>query len=278
MRRTARVVALAALFLLPAPLAAQAGGGISVGTVKLANGATQRDLNGIVGIQPKEWLTITATVSAVHIATTYAGTPVTSDGLGDLPISVGATRALPGPRDAELGATLDLVLPTGDATAGLGTGSFTMSGGVGAAVNPTTRLRVAVAASRLLTGEGGTSALTPTRATALALEGELALAPRWAGTLSVEADVGPADSALALDRSLGLGARYQLHGPVSLTLDASHGLSASAPKWALVVGIGTTLGGNNPAGGELSSRRIAKSLSAGAGRGNGSGKVGHGRP
>lgn len=276
MRTFARSAVAITLFVLPATLVAQAGGGLSVGTVKLANGATQRDINGIVGLQPREWLTITATVSAVHIATTYAGAPVTSDGFGDLPISVGAAHAFAGPREVELGTTLDLVLPTGDASAGLGTGSFAMSGGVGAGMSPASRLRLAVAASRLLTGDAGTSALSPTRATSLAVEGALALTPRWSGSLSLAADVGPADSAQGLDRSVGMGARYQLHGPVDLTFDASHGLSPSSPRWALVIGIGTTLGGNNPAGGELSSRRIAHGLSAGVGRGQGSGKVGHG--
>jgi len=217
-------------------------------------------------------------VSAVHIATTQAGTPLTSDGFGDLPISIGAAHTFADRHATELGLTLDLSLPTGDAAAGLGTGAFAMSGGIGAGVGVGDKVRVAAAASRELTGSAGTSALSPTRATSLAFEGDLTVAPRWTTILSLAADVGPTDSTQALDRALGVGARYQLHGPVSITLDASHGLTASAPRWALVLGIGTTIGGNNPAGGALSSRRIAHGVSAGVGRGNGTGHVGHGHP
>lgn len=264
--------------LAPLALAAQAGGGISVGAVKLANGSSQRDVNGIIGIQPRTWLSITATVSAVHIAVTDSGPPRTSDGLGDLPITIGAAHTFPGRAETELGATLDLSLPTGDASAGLGTGAFAMSGGIGAGTALSPRIRVAAAASRELTGAAGTSALTPSRATSLAFEGQMMVTPRWAAVLALAADVGPRDSTLALDRSIGIGGRYTVRGPIVLTMDAAKGLSLGAPRWAFAVGFGTSFGGNNPAGGALSSRRISHGVSAAVGRGQGSGHVGHGHP
>jgi hypothetical protein len=246
--------------------------------VRLANGASQTDLNGIVGLAPAPWLSITATVSEVHISQTVSGSTVTSNGLGDLPIAIGAARTFPGTAEFELGATLDVTLPTGSSTEGLGTGSTAVSAGFGFGGRPGPRIRLAAAASRTLTGDAGTSALSPTRATSLALEGQYSITPRWAGSLSLAADVGPADSTQALDRSLGIGTRWTVHGPIALTMDAAAGLTSSSPRWALVIGFGTTFGGNNPASGELSSKRLAHAVSSGVGRGQGSGKVGHGHP
>lgn len=270
--------AVATLLLVPVLAAAQTGGGVSVGAVRLANGATQRDLNGTIGVQPRSWLTVTATVSEVHVATGTTGGQLTSNGLGDLPVSVGAAHTFADRHSTELGATLDLSLPTGDAAVGLGTGSFGMSGGIGAGIGVGERLRLAIAASRELTGSAGTSALSPARATALAAEGDLTLDPRWTAALSLAADVGPHDSTQALDRSVGIGGRYAVHGPLGVTLDLARGLTGGAPTWAVVLGFGTTIGGNNPAGGALSSRRIAHGVSAAVGRGQGAGHVGHGHP
>ncbi|MBW8772422.1 MAG: hypothetical protein JF590_03895 [Gemmatimonadetes bacterium] len=254
------------------------GAGTSVGAVKLANGVSQTDVNAVIGLAPAEWLAVTATLSRVHITQAGSGGIATSDGLGDLPISVGATRAIPGRGAVELGASFDLTLPTGNSADGLGTGSTSLSAGLGIGASPTPRLRLAAAASRSLTGDAGTSALSPARATSLAFEGQYALTSRWTGSLSLAADVGPADSALALDRSIGVGARYAVHGPVALTLDAARDLSETAPRWALVLGFGTTFGGNNPSAGELSAKRIAHAVSKSVGRGQGSGKIGHGHP
>ncbi len=267
------LILIASIIALPA--GAQAfGAGISAGAVKLANGASQTDLNGIIGVAPASWLSITATLSEVHIAETVSGSTATSNGVGDLPIAIGAARTFPGRGSVELGAALDLTLPTGNSGAGLGTGSTAASAGLGIGGSPTPRLRFAAAASRSLTGDAGTSALSPSRATSLAFEGQYAFTPRWSGALSLIADVGPADSALALDRSIGIGGRYEVHGPVAFTLDAARGLTSSSPRWAIVIGFGTTFGGNNPAGGELSSKRLAHAVSKSVGRGQGSGKVG----
>jgi hypothetical protein len=244
----------------------------------LANGASQTDLNGIVGLAPAPWLSVTATLSEVHISQVVSGSTLTSNGLGDIPITIGAARTFPGAAEFELGATLDVALPTGSSAEGLGTGSTAVSAGFGVGGRPAPRIRLATAASRTLTGDAGTSALSPTRATSLAFEAQYAITPRWAGALSLEADVGPADSTQALDRSIGIGARYVVHGPIAFTFDAARGLTPSSPRWALVLGFGTSLGGNNPASGELSSKRLAHAVSAGVGRGQGSGKVGHGHP
>lgn len=261
------------------PARAQAfGAGTSVGAVKLATGESQADLNGMIGLAPASWISITATLSEVHISQTVSGSTATSNGLGDLPIAIGAAHTFQGAGSIELGGSFDITFPTGNAADGLGSGSTAMSAGVGVGGGAGPRVRLAAAASRSLTGDAGTSALSPTRATSLAIEGQYEITPRWSAALSLAADVGPADSALALDRSIGFGARYMVHGPVAFTFDAARGLTSSSPRWALVLGFGTTFGGNNPAGGALSSKRLAHAVSKSVGRGQGSGNVGHGHP
>ena len=53
-----------------------------------------------------------------------------------------------------------------------------------------------------------------------------------------------ADSAAVLSRSLAAGLAYSLAGPLTLTVDASHGLSGGAPSWAMSIGIGTAFAGH----------------------------------
>lgn len=270
-----RRLALLGLLLAPAPVAAQVGAGVTAGTVHLPSGATQKDLNGIVQVSPTPWLTLGATVTHVHVSQTAGSVTASSDGVGDLPLSAAVEKALPGRMAPVLGAALDLTVPTGDAAAGLGTGSTTVGMDLGVEVTPRAGTRLALGASRELSGNAGTSALSPSRATSLAVEGGFTFAPRWTAALSLSADVGSADSGQALDRSFGIGVTHLLRGPLALTVDAGRGLTSTAPQWELSIGIGTVFGGNNPVGGQLTSKRLAHALSAGVNRGQGKGKTGH---
>ena len=267
------------LFLLPTVLASalpaqQVTGGVTAGAVTLANGATQSDLNAVLGVAPVPWLSVTATLSRVHLSEVVSGSTATSNGFGDLPISLAIARGSNGGWSPEFGAALDVSIPTGNSACGLGTGTTGFGADVGIGGSPNARTRLAASASRELSGTSGVSALSPSHATSLAIEAAYALTPRWTTSLSLSGDLGAADSTQSLGRAIGAGARYELHQPLALTFDMGRGLTSGGSKWAIAIGFGTTFGGNNPVSGDLSSRRLSKVNSPGAGRGHGTGNAG----
>ena len=267
--------ALLALPLRPAFAQGPLAGGATAGSVSLPNGASQSDLNGIVRLSPVHWFALTATLSAVTVSQTVSGVTATSSGLGDLPISASVATAIHSRWSPEVGAALDVSLPTGDPNAGLGTGTTGLSADLGVGVTPRPRVGLALGASKELSGSAGTSALSASSATSLSAEGEYEFRPGWRGSLSLDGDVGTADSGQSLNRSIGVGLVHALHGDLAITFDAGHGLTSSAPGWTVAIGFGSVFGGNNPVTGAFSSKRLAHALSSAVGRGQGSGHVGH---
>lgn len=272
--RSLIVGAAAIPFIVSVALGQGVTGGATLGSVKLASGATQVAGTGIIQVAPAQWLTVSASPSYVHLSQAISGTTYTSSGLGDLPVTAAASTSLPGRLSPELGAALDLSLPIGNSACGLGTGTVGTSLDLGAGASLTDHLHVALGASRALSGDQGTSALSPSEATSLSLDAEYALSRRFTGSASVSGDFGVADSGQALDRSFGLGGRLALAGPMALVFDTRFGVSSGSSPWAISFGLGTAFGGTNPVSGAYSSKRIQRALSGGSNRGSGSGKFG----
>ncbi|MFI5235902.1 MAG: hypothetical protein ACHQXA_09340 [Gemmatimonadales bacterium] len=270
-----RLVLIAGPLIASTALAQGITAGATVGSVKLESGATQVAGTGIIQLAPSSWLTLAAMPSYAHLSQKDStGASVTSSGMGDLPLSAAAATTLPGALSPELGAAFNLSLPTGNSACGLGTGTVGTSLDLGVGASLTDNLHLALGASRELSGDQGTSAFSPTQATSLSLDAEYSLTSRWTGSVSVGGDFGPADSGQALNRSIGVGGRYALAGPMMVVFDTRFGLSSGSAPWALSIGLGTAFGGTSPVSGAYSSKRIQKSLGGGSNRGSGRGKFG----
>src|SRR5438045_875723 len=148
------LVRCAALLLAAAsPVAAQSaiGVGTSAGVVKLTDQRSEEALSGVLEYQPNAWLSLYAIPAVLHLSDNVNGRPVSSSGLGDLPLVVAASYASPTPGSPPVGAALLAVLPTGNAACGHGLTAasprWILSVGVGTAfggsspVTPTTPLR-----------------------------------------------------------------------------------------------------------------------------------------
>lgn len=264
------------LFGRAAPASGQSplSAGIVGGSLELPAGGSQTDLNGILKFAPAPWFSVTGTLSALRVSLPAPGGDATASGFGDLPLSFAVAAPVHAHWSPEIGAALDLTLPTGDPAQGLGTGAATVGADLGLGVTPRPAVAIYFDASRELSGQGGISALNSSGTTSLSLDGEYAFAPRWKGELSLSGEVGTPDSGTSLHRTLGLGVARELRGPLELTLDIGHGLSTASPGWALALGFGAVFGGNNPVSGALSSHRLAHAVSSTVGRGQGHGHVG----
>ena len=259
-----------------APAAAQSGAsaGVTAGAAKLSDTRSEQALTGILQLQPRPWLTLSAIPVLVHVSDQVSGRAVSSSGPGDLPLVAGAATAFRAAWSPSVGAALIVTLPIGDAACGLGAGETAVGANVAAGVSPTDRLHVWAGASRNVSGLATQSTLSAPRSTALRVDAGYDVARRWRASASFAADVGQADSTQALSRMIGGGAAYAIAGPLVLVIDASHGLTSSSPRWVVSLGVGTAFASTSLVSPTSPLQRQQTSLARGVNRGSGSGKTG----
>ena len=275
MDRTTEILILLCI-LGSAAAGAQSGAsaGVTAGAAKLSDTRSEQALTGIVQLQPRPWLTLSALPALVHVSDEVSGRPVSSSGPGDFPLVVGAATAFRAEWSPSVGAALIVTLPVGDAACGLGAGQAAVGANVAAGISPTDRLHVWAGASRNLSGLATQSTLSAPRSTALRLDAGYDLARRLRASASFAADVGQADSTQALSRMIGAGAAYTIAGPLMLVIDGGHGLTSSSPRWVLSLGLGTAFASTSLVSPTSPLGRQQTSFGGGVNRGSGSGKTG----
>lgn len=255
---------LAYLVVVVPPVAAQdLTAGVSVGVVKLTDTRSEQALSGILAYQ-SGWFSLYAIPAVLHVSDTNTVTKrsVSSSGLGDLPLIAAASYTSPAHGSPSVGASLAVVLPTGNAACGLGSGQAAAGLDVGAGVSPG-RAHFWADASRSLSGVSSQSSLNAPKATAIRLEAGYEVSPGWTWTGSVGFDVGTADSTQPLSRVIGLGVSHTLAGPLMLTVDGGHGLTTGSPQWVLAVAVGTAYAGSSPVTPTSPLRRIGTTFRTG---------------
>jgi hypothetical protein len=243
----------------------QIAAGASAGYVKLSGERSEQALSGIVEVQPNAWLTLYAVPAWLRVSDTVSGRSVSSGGLGDLPLVAAAAYTSPTAWSPTVAAALIAVLPTGNASCGLGNGVTTAALDVGVAVAPAAgRGHVSADASRGLSGVAQSTVSGP-RATTLRVEAGYDVTPRWTWTASVGLDV-TADSTAY--RVIGLGVRHGIAGgPLAIAVDGSHGLTAASPQWVVSLGVGTAYSGGSPVTPTSPLRRLGTTFGGGGGGG-----------
>src|SRR5213593_3114611 len=192
--------------------------GVSAGVVQITGHRSEQVVSGVLEYEPSSWLSLYVNPAVLHVSDSTSRGTVSSSGLGDLPVVAAVSRTFLTPWSPTLGAALVAVLPTGNASCGLGNGQTAAGMDLGLALSPG-RAHLSVDASRSLWGVAAQSSLNAPRATTLRVEAGYDLAPRWTWAGSLGVDVGTADSTQTLSRVIGLGVRYTLAGPLMLTVD-----------------------------------------------------------
>ncbi|HYL21303.1 MAG TPA: transporter [Gemmatimonadales bacterium] len=257
-----RTLARGFAFLLAAASSAAAqsvNAGVSAGWVKLTDSRSEEALSGTLEYQAG-WLSLYAMPGVLHVSSTVSGRTVSSSGLGDTPLVAAASYTAPGPGSPTVAAALLAVLPTGNASCGLGMGQTTAGVDVGAGLSPG-KAHLSADASHSVSGISSQSVLNAPKATTLRFEAGYDVAPRWTWTASVGVDVGTSDSTQALSRVIGLGVSHTLRGALLLNVDGSRGLTTASPQWVLSVGLGTAFGGSSPVTPTTPLRRLRTTFS-----------------
>jgi hypothetical protein len=216
-------------------------GSARAATLNLSDTSSLAALSGVLEYQALGWLRVGAAPTLLHAS---SGATTTS-GFGDLPLALEASQEWKAPGRPELGASIILTLPTGNAACGLGSGQTGVGMSLGAGIAPSEAVHLSADASRSFSGAITLSSLDRPQSTWLDLGGDLDVAPRWTVSLTVGGDVGGADTGTA-DREVGGGVSYAVSGSLNVTVDVTHRVSGLAPRWGMAVSLGTASTGISP--------------------------------
>ena len=250
----------------------QLGAGVAIGSAKLSDQRSERALSSVLQLQANPWLTLSAVPSFVHVSDLVKGSTISSSGIADLPLSAAIGHTFPGAGAPTIASALTIVLPTGNASCGLGSGATSAGLDIGFAATPRADVHVSADASRTISHVSSQSTLSAPRATSLLLGGGYDVSPTWRADISLGVDVGQVDSTQALSRVIGGGVSHRVGGSIALTLDASAGLTAGSPKWVISLGLGSVFAGASPVGLSAPLKRLRSGFTGGVNRG--SGKIG----
>ena len=214
-------------------------GDATVATMSFSDSTSLGAVGGVIAYRPFPWLTLGA---APAVLQRKAGALVSS-GFGDLPLVAAASTDRSG-RGPNVGAAVVFMLPTGNASLGLGSGVTSVGVDVGAGVSPTGWVHLSADASRGLSAVP-LSSLDAQGSTWLDVDADVDLFGPATATASLGGDFGGADTT-ARAREVGVGLRYALRGPLTLSVAVTHRLAGDSPVWGLAVTLGTAGIGVSP--------------------------------
>ena len=239
--------------------------GLAGGALQYAGGRTEQAFGGVLRWIALPWLSLAATptsVRATEPALTSSVAATTRSGLTDLPLDATVSRGFGGAMGPRLAASLGVTLPVGDTASGLGSGGvgYSVSGGVG--FSPAERLWVHLGAGRSLTRFSVQSAFSSGTGWGDASAG-FSLTDRFSLSGGYSSDLGGVDSTLGRSSSVEAGTSAVLTGQTTLNLNASRGVSGSAPRWSIALGVGTAFPYLNHLGGGSAAESLQNTFGGG---------------
>lgn len=256
--------------------------GATAGTLSLSDGRTQRGVTAVVRWHPLAGLALGVTPAFAQSSYPASLGGGSASGLTDLPVELSYDHAFSGSLPTTLGLSFGVSLPVGDTATGFGSGTVGYSVDGGASFQPMDKLSLHVGAGRSLTDYSFSGALGGSNAAWGDLEGSYQFTDRVGGTLGLDGDLTSGDS-LGAARTLVGGVSYAVAGPLTLTVNAAHGISGPAASWQFAVGIGTDFAGLQSLGSSSPVQRIVGALggrshAGSTGRPSWAGGGTHGRP
>jgi hypothetical protein len=246
------------------------------GAAGLRSDGSMQAASALFEYKPVSWLTLSANPALDRVSVpSTTGSNVASTGPTDLPLGISASHEISNaPLSPTLGAGVEVSLPTGNSSNGLGSGQTGLAGELGAGISPTDNLSLDLNVWHPFAGDGVNAAIDAPRATSIDLEAGYDWSDRLNTSVGYSTDVGPVDSGAVLPQSIAAGFVFAFAKPLALTVNGAHGITSGAPRWLVSVGIGTAFSGINPVGPNSLFGRLRHGLGRGADRGKGNGKVG----
>jgi hypothetical protein len=216
--------------------------GVTAGAMTFTGGRNEQALSVLLLFRPVSWLSFSA---APGFGRTKLGT-LSSRGLTDTPLASAAQyQAATLPWSPALTGFISSVLSTGQSGSTLGIGRTSLAAGAGLSVSPVSHTYLSADASRPVTTGTGNGSADVWISRSLG-----SITP----SVGYSEEIGSADSAATLARSIAGGVAFSIANPITLAIDGSHGLSSGAPKWAVSVSLGTAFSGISPMSGGIFGR------------------------
>ena len=215
--------------------------GVTSGALGYRDGRTEQALGAVGRWAPVRWFSLSLTPTAVRSSTPpTSGTPqVSRSGLVDLPVSATLSHRFDSRFSPQLTGGMVITLPTGDTASGFGAGKLGTEVELGAGFSPTDRTWLSIGAGRSIS-----SVVVGTAFSGASGWGDVSagtsINERLSLDMGYDTDLGPVeDPAVGRSTSVNAALGYLVHGPMSVNVGASHGVSGIAPRWSLALGIGT---------------------------------------
>ena len=215
--------------------------GVLTGALGYHDGRSEQDIGALVRWAPTRWFSLSTSPSAVHAVTPPVnGTQsISRSGVVDLPVSASLSHHFGGFLAPVLTGGLGITLPTGDSASGFGSGHAGSSVEIGVGLTPSDNCWLSLGAGHSLSSAASQSAFSSGTGWG-DLSAGLSVSQRVSLEAGYDSDLGPLDDpTVGRSTSVGAGFEYAVHGSTMLNVGTAHGLSGSAPKWSIALGIGT---------------------------------------
>ena len=217
--------------------------GVTAGAMSFSGGRSEQAFSLLLAFRPVSWLSFSA---APGFGRTTFGT-LSSTGPTDIPLASAARYSLASaPWSPAFVGSLSTVISTAPAGSTLGVGRTAMIAGAGLSVTPLRHTYLSGDVSHPLTTASGNGSADVWVSRSLGFA---------TPSLGYSAEIGTADSAATLARSVAGGISFRIADPLTLAIDGGHGLTPGAPRWTFSVSFGTAYGGiSSVSGGSLFGR------------------------
>ena len=217
--------------------------GVTAGAMSFSGGRSEQAMSVLLEFRPVSWLSFSATPG---FGRTNFGS-LSSTGPTDIPLASAARYSqASAPWSPAVVGSLSSVISTGKAGSTLGVGRTAMIAGAGLSVAPLRRTYLSGDVSHPLTSASGNGSAD------VWISRTIDFATPSVG---YSAEIGTADSAATLARSVAGGIAFRLADPLTLAIDGGHGITPGAPRWTISVSLGTAYGGiSSVSGGSLFGR------------------------
>ena len=223
--------------------ASRFAGGVTAGTMTFSGGRSEQAMSVLLEYRPAPWLFFSA--SPGYGRTTFGS--LSSTGPTDIPLAAAARYSAAGaPWSPAITGSLSDAISTAQSGSTLGIGRNAVVAGAGLSVAPLNRTYLSADVSHPLTSASGNGSADVWVSRSLGFA---------TPSLGYSAEIGTADSAATLARSVAGGISFPVAGPLSVAIDGGHGLTSGAPRWTFSVSFGTAYGGiSSVSGGSLFGR------------------------
>jgi len=217
--------------------------GVTAGAMSFSGGRSEQAMSVLLEYRPVPWLFFSAAPG--YGRTTYGS--FSSTGPTDIPLAAAARySASATPWSPAIIGSLSDMISTAQSGSTLGVGRNAIVAGAGLSIAPLNRTYLSADLSHPLTSASGNGSADVWISRSLGFA---------TPSLGYSAEIGTADSAATLARSVAGGISFIVAGPLSLAIDGGHGLTSGAPRWTFSVSFGTAYGGiSSVSGGSLFGR------------------------